>query len=321
MALFDSHRPGLNLLLVLAVISIALMSLDRIGTRWVSQLDQGLGGATDGIVKAIHQPVVMARGVGQWFVEHSDLQAEVERLHEENMLLRGQMQQFVALQREVDELRAMLDGEASTIPGVLLARRVGHPPSLHGNLFTIGRGHGDDVRPGDPVIDAYGVVGQILRSTRSGATVIQLTSRDHILSVILGDTGRTTLLRGTGNRQLIAERVPERTAIEPGDLLSTSGIDTAFPRGYPVARVTDIEMDEAQGFIRLIAEPVADLERLDHVLVITEAPDAPPDPSSASDSVLEHPTITPPTDGHTADESTAADVPAATGATGATDDD
>lgn len=316
MALFDSHRPGFNLLLVLVVISIALMSLDRIGTRWVSQLDQGLGGATDGIVKAIHQPVVMVRSVGQWFVERRVLQADAERLREENILLRGQMQQFVALQREVDELRAMLDGKASAIPGVLLARRVGHPPSLQGNLFTIGRGHGDDVRPGDPVIDAHGVVGQILRSTHSGATVIQLTSRDHILSIVLGDTGRTALLRGTGNRQLIAERVPERTAIKPGDLLTTSGIDTAFPRGYPVARVIAIEMDEAQGFIRLIAEPVADLERLDHVLVITEAPDAPTaDTNAASDETLERPIITPPTDDNPVDESAAPD------ATGATDDD
>lgn len=316
MALFDSHRPGLNLLLVLAVVSIVLMSLDRIGTRWVSQLDQGLGGATDGIVKAIHQPVVMARGVGQWFVERRELHAEVDRLREENTLLRGQMQQFVALQREVDQLRDMLDGEASTIPGVLLARRVGHPPSLQGNLFTIGRGHGDDVRPGDPVIDAHGVVGQILRSTRSGATVIQLTSRDHILSVVLGDTGRTALLRGTGNRELIAERVPERTAIEPGDLLTTSGIDTAFPRGYPVARVTAIEMDEAQGFIRLIAEPVADLERLDHVLVITEAPDAAADAESGAQTTLERPAIAPPAD-DAADEAT---PPEATTATGVTDD-
>lgn len=317
MALFDSHRPGLNLLLVLAVVSIVLMSLDRIGTRWVNQLDQGLGGATDGIVKAIHQPVVMARGIGQWFVERRELHAEVDRLREENTLLRGQMQQFVALQREVDELRDMLDGEASTIPGVLLARRVGHPPSLQGNLFTIGRGHGDDVRPGDPVIDAHGVVGQILRSTRNGATVIQLTSRDHILSVVLGDTGRTALLRGTGNRQLIAERVPERTAIKPGDLLTTSGIDTAFPRGYPVARVTAIEMDEAQGFIRLIAEPVADLERLDHVLVITEAPDAAADAESGAETTLERPAIVPPADS-AAGEATPSDAPQATGAS---DDD
>ena len=292
MALFDSHRPGINLLLVLVVVSIALMSLDRIGTRWVDRLDQDLGGVTDGIIKTIHQPVVMARDVAQWFVERRELHAELERLREENTLLRGQMQQFVALRREVDELRAMLDGEASTIPGVLLARRIGHPPSPRGNLFTIGRGFGDDVRPGDPVIDAYGVVGQVLRSTRFGATVIQLTSRDHMLSVILGDTGRSALLRGTGDRQLVVERVPERTAIEPGDLLTTSGIDTAFPRGYPVARVTDIEMDEAQGFIRLIAEPVADLDRLDHVLVITEPPDAPATPSEAGET-LERPAIAP----------------------------
>ncbi len=319
MALFDSHRPGLNLLLVLVVVSIALMSLDRVGTRWVGEIDRELGGATDGIIRIVHQPVAMARGIGQWFVERRELQAEVERLREENALLRGQMQQFVALQREVDDLRALLEGQASTVPGILLARRVGHPPGVRDNLFTIGRGHGDDVRPGDPVIDAHGVVGQILRSTRSGATVIQLTSRDHMLSVVLGDTGRTTLVRGTGDRKLIADRVPERTDIEPGDLLTTSGIDSAFPRGYPVAKVVDIETDEAQGFIRVIAEPVADLERLDHVLVITEAPDAPPAPNANQGRTLDRPTVAPP-----ADDGSTGDVlrpPDAATTQGVTDDD
>ncbi|MDG4867572.1 rod shape-determining protein MreC [Guyparkeria sp. 1SP6A2] len=275
MALFDSHRPGFNLLLILVVVSIALMSLDRIGTRWVSELDNGLGGATDGVIRVIHQPIELTQSVFQWFADRDQLHAELERLREENTLLRGQMQQFVSLRREVDALREMLHGPAAEIPAVLLARRVGHPPGAQGNLFTIGRGLADDIKPGNPVIDADGVVGQVLRSTRAGATVIQVTSRDHMLSVLLGDTGRTTLLRGTGENALIAERVPERTQIAPGDLLTTSGIDAAFPRGFPVARVTDIETDEAQGFIRILAQPVADLARLDHVLVITEPPDSP----------------------------------------------
>ncbi|KTG17924.1 MULTISPECIES: rod shape-determining protein MreC [unclassified Guyparkeria] len=293
MALFDTHRPGLNTLLVLVVVSIALMSLDRIGTRWVGQLDQGMGSVTDGIIETIHQPVVLARSIGRWFIERNELHQDLDRLREENTLLRGQMQQFVSVKREVDELRALLDGEASDVPAVLLARRIGHPPTPDDNLFTIGRGFGDDVRPGDPVIDAHGVVGQVLRSTATGATIIELTSRDHILSVVLGDTGRTTLLRGTGTEQLVAERVPERTQIQAGDLLTTSGIDKAFPRGYPVARITAIETDEAQGFIRVIAEPVADLARIDYVLVVTEAPDADTSPASGSTETLDQPTVAP----------------------------
>lgn len=293
MALFDSHRPGFNRLLVLVVVSIALMSLDRVGTRWVGQLDQGLGGVTDGIIETIYQPVAMARHIGRWFVERGELHQELDRLREENTLLRGQMQQFVSLKREVDQLRALLDGQASDVPAVLLARRIGHPPTPHDNLFTIGRGFDDDVRPGDPVIDAHGVVGQVLRSTATGATIIELTSRDHILSVVLGDTGRTALLRGTGTDHLIAERVPERTKIQAGDLLTTSGIDEAFPRGYPVARITAIETDEAQGFIRVIAEPVADLARLDYVLVVTAPPDADTSTTSGEPKAIEQPTVAP----------------------------
>ena len=291
MALFDTHRPGFNRLLVLVVVSIALMSLDRVGTRWVGQVDQGLGSVTDGIIETIHRPVVMVRSIGRWFGDRNELHDELDRLREENTLLRGQMQQFVSLQREVDELRALLDGEASDVPAVLLARRVGHPPPPSDHLFTIGRGFGDDVRPGDPVIDAHGVVGQVLRSTATGATVIELTSRDHMLSVVLGESGRTALLRGTGADHLVAERIPERTTVRPGDLLTTSGIDEAFPRGYPVARISRIETDEAQGFIRLIAEPVADLSRLDYVLVVTAPPDGDTSTSDDEAATIDRPAV------------------------------
>lgn len=273
MALFDSHRPGFNRLLVLVVLSIVLMSLDRIGTRWVDEVDSNVGGFTDGLIGLIHQPVDLARAVGDWFTERDQLIEDRQRLRRENLLLRGQMQQYLSLTREVDELRALLDGRPVDVPPVLLARRIGHPPRPDDHLFTIDRGLNDDVRPGDPVIDAHGLVGQVLRSTRLGATVIEVTSRDHMLSVLLGNSGRSALMRGTGEKELVVDRVPERTRIQPGDILGTSGIEGVFPRGYPAGRVTRIETDQAQGFIRLYAEPVADLKRLDHVLVITDPPD------------------------------------------------
>lgn len=282
MALFDSHRPGFNRLLVLVVLSIVLMSLDRIGTRWVDSVDSDAGSFTDGLARLVSQPVELARGISARFTEREELLEERQRLEEENLLLRGQMQQYASLSREVNKLRELLNGRPIEVPPVLLARRIGHPPRPDGHLFTIDRGLDDDVRPGDPVIDADGLVGQVLRSTRLGSTVIEVTSRDHMVSVLLGDTGRSALLRGTGESELMVQRVPDRTSIQPGDLLATSGIEGVFPRGYPVARITHIATGEAQGFVRLHAEPVADLSRIDHVLVITAPPDHPGDVDMAS---------------------------------------
>ncbi|ANJ66975.1 rod shape-determining protein MreC [Halothiobacillus diazotrophicus] len=284
MSLFESHRPGITKLMILVLAALMLMALDRAGSSVATRINTGLGSITDGIARAAHAPSEWGTDLFLFFQNRADQVATIQHLKEENLLIKGQMQQFFDLKQEVDHLKSLLHGQTTVVPNVLLARMTAINDTPEHRNFTINRGLNDGVKPGQPVIDGHGIVGQVLRSSLTGAVVIEIVSRRHNLSVSLGDTGFIGLLRGTGTRDtLTMDRIPDRYDVKVGDLLTTSGLDGVFPKGYPVARISQIHDDRGQAFLNIVATPVANLDHLSEVLVLTAPPDAPPPPSAATE--------------------------------------
>jgi rod shape-determining protein MreC len=285
MALFESHRPGITKLMILVLLSVLFMALDRAGSIWALRINTGLSSVTDGITRLVQAPAQWGQNLSASFQDNLQKAHTIEQLRQENLLLKGQMQQFFDLQNEVNHLKKLLHGQDSIVPNVLLARLIAVNDSPEQQSFTINRGINDGVKPGQPVIDGAGIVGQILRSSLSGAVVVEIDSRRHALSVSLGDTGFIGILNGTGKRNtLIMDRIPERYPVKVGDLLTSTGLDGVFPKGYPVARVSQIHDDKSQAFINIVATPVANLNQVTQVLVLTDPPDAPPPPNRAAEA-------------------------------------
>jgi rod shape-determining protein MreC len=282
--LFESHRPGITKLLILVLLSVFLMALDRAGSSWVKNINSGIGGLTDGIARIVHAPAVWGTNLSLFLESKTEQVKKIRALEEENLLLKGQMQQFFDLQTQLNELRKLLHGQSKEVPNVLLARLIAVNDNPEQRTFTINRGIRDGVKPGQPVIDGQGIIGQVLRSSLTGAVVLEVDSRRHALSVAVGNTGFVGIVKGTDQREaLTMNRIPERFNVKVGDLLTTSGLDGVFPQGYPVARVTQVQDERSQAFVNITARPVADLDHISQVLVLTDPPDAPPPPDSKAE--------------------------------------
>lgn len=279
MALFETHRPGITKLLILVLLSVLLMALDRAGSQVAQQINSKLATVTDGLARLVAAPIAWSEQFTAHWQSRSLQAAKITQLEQENLLLKGQMQQFFYLQTEVNQLKALLHGQKNPVPNVLLATRIAQHDNPEQHSFNINRGLNDGVQPGQPVIDGYGIVGQIIRSSMTGAVVLELDSRRQALSVKLGDSGFIGILKGTGaENQLTLDRIPDRYAVKVGDVLYTSGLDGVFPAGYPVARVVQVQNERSQAFLNITAEPIAQLNHLQQVLVLTNPPDAPPPP-------------------------------------------
>ncbi len=281
MALFENHRPGVTKLLILVLLSVLLMALDRAGSSVAQRINTQLSTVTDGLARLIAAPIAWSEQFTAHWQTRSAQTAKITELEQENLLLKGQMQQFFYLQTEVNQLKTLLHGQNTPVPNVLLATRIAQHDNPEQRSFNINRGTNDGVQPGQPVIDGHGIVGQIIRSSLTGAVVLELDSRRQALSVKLGDSAFIGVLNGTGTRNLLTlDRIPDRYPVKVGEVLYTSGLDGVFPPGYPVARVTQVQNERSQAFLNITATPVAQLDHLQQVLVLTNPPDAPPPPTA-----------------------------------------
>jgi len=148
--------------------------------------------------------------------------------------------------------------------------------------LNIDRGAAQGVRPGSPIADEDGVIGQVTRVHPLVAEVTLLTDRDQAVPVQVVRNGLRAVAFGAGASGMLELRFMSAVAdIQNGDRLVTSGIDGTYPAGLPVASVVRIERDAEETFARAVCQPVAGIERGRYVLVLANESARPPLPEDA----------------------------------------
>tara|TARA_R110002110_G_scaffold91264_2_gene237643 strand:- start:269801 stop:270574 length:774 start_codon:yes stop_codon:yes gene_type:complete len=214
--------------------------------------------------------------VGEWGETHiqsrDSLLEENERLQRENLLLKGRSSQMASLQTENVRLRALLNSTDLLRDDVLVSELIGVSPDPMRHQLVINKGEKDGVYVGQPLIDANGLMGQIVEVSLLSSRALLITDVTHSIPVQVNRNGVRAIAEGTGELgSLEVHHVSATTDIQEGDLLVSSGLGGRFPVGYPVAVVTSIERDPGQSFARILATPSAALDRSRHVLLVFTA--------------------------------------------------
>jgi len=197
------------------------------------------------------------------------LTRENDRLKRELLDLQGQLQRFEFLVNENDRLRTLLASDERTERLRMVAEviAIDSDPFTHQVVVNKGTRHG--VYIGQPVIDADGVIGQVVDVGIATARVILLTDQSHAIPVRAAGSGIRAIAQGVGDtNSLELMHVPHSTELQTGDLLMSSGLGGVFPEGYPVARIQSILRDESLPFAQIRTVPVANLDRIRMVLLL-----------------------------------------------------
>lgn len=211
--------------------------------------------------------------IGRWaeqrFVPKEDLLAENQTLTTEVLVLKRKLQQMAALTAENTRLRQLLNSADTIEDRVLVAELIGISPDPMKHKVMINRGSGEGVYVGQPVVDAYGLVGQVVEVGKRTSMVLLITDATHALPVQVNRNGIRLVAEGQGNLfELQLRFVSNTTDVEEGDLLVTSGLGQRFPPGYPVALIESVTYDPGKPFVTVIAKPMAELNRNRHVLLV-----------------------------------------------------
>jgi rod shape-determining protein MreC len=238
-------------------------------------------------------PKILGGEASEALSSRSRILADNEQLHAENLELQARLQKFEALEAENMRLRALLDSSFKVGDRVQIAELVAVEQDPFRQQVLINRGSSSGLFPGQPVLDAHAVVGQVTQVNPFSATVILVSDASHALPVQVNRNGLRTIALGTGLvNQLELPHLPNNADIQIGDHLSTSGLGGRFPPGYPVAEVTEVRQEPGQPFLTVIARTIAHLDRIREVLLVwTLTPEAsmqqPAAPEQAGDEASE----------------------------------
>ena len=217
----------------------------------------------------VDAPVSAWRWVGDATSTRSELQLENSRLSTERLLTQARLQRYAALEAENIRLRAMLDATAGMTSDVRVAEIMSVSANPFRHVVVVDKGTRDNVFDGQAMVDANGVVGQIIEAELLSAQGILISDPDHALPVEVNRNGLRTIAVGTGQfDRLDLPFLPNNADIEEGDLLVTSGLGGAFPSGYPVAIVDSITRVPQESFAVVTARPAAKLDQVREIMLV-----------------------------------------------------
>jgi len=225
------------------------------------------------IVYPLQLAIELPGSVSDWFGEslssRRDLQEENASLRTQQIMQKVQIQRLAALEAENIRLRELLDASFEVGEKRLIAELMSVNLDPFQHQIVINKGTLDDVFPGQPILDAEGVMGQIVHAGPYTSTAVLITDTSHAIPVQVNRNGLRSIAIGSGTiNRLELPYIPNNSDILPGDLLITSGLGGRFPPGYPVAKVGAVQHDPGRSFAQVIAEPLAQLNRSREVLLV-----------------------------------------------------
>ena len=146
------------------------------------------------------------------------------------------------------------------------------------------------IRIGQPVIDAWGVVGQVVVVAPTSSAVLLLTDSEHALPVRNTRTGQRAVAYGQGrDDRILLPTLPMNSDLAIGDVLVTSGLGGRFPSGFPVAVIREVGTDANGNFAQAWAEPYAQLRRSSELLLLEDLrePDRPVNDAESEPAAME----------------------------------
>lgn len=250
------------------LLSLSLMITDH-HERSLSSLRSGFSVIASPLQFAVDYPVRVMGWIHSLFESKKALIDENMRLRYQQTMLEAHLQTFLTIQAENSELKSLLAATSSENTRAMAAQILAVETTSSRQLLVLNKGSRDGVLIGQPVLDAKGVMGQIIDVGLLTSTVLLISDAKCAVPVRNDRTGERAILVGMNNMtKLSLINLSKTSSIAKGDLLVTSGLGRRYPEGYPVGRVVDIKNKTGDDFITVTVSPVALLNRSRLVLLI-----------------------------------------------------
>ena len=255
-------------MVILILISLALMTIDH---RWkhLDAVRNTLSYLLYPVEYLVDLPIRLYYWGEETLSDRQTLLEENRQLREMQLQSRVQLQKLDILEQENERLRKLLSATPKTTEDHLIAEIVAVDVDPYRHFIVLNKGSFDGVYRGQPIIDAHGVMGQVVYVNGMTSTAMLISDVSHAIPVQIDRTGLRSVAFGTGQTDYLDLRhIPHNADIRVGDKLISSGLGQRFPRHYPVAIITKINRNTGETFIGVRAEPLAQIDTSREVLLV-----------------------------------------------------
>lgn len=255
-------------LIVLSLFAVALLLLDnRYDVVKISR--NYIGTALYPLQWLAMQPVNAVSNGMVFFEKQQNLNDENKLLKAQNAQLKLQLSQRDAQLKSVISLDHLTQLQKAALPQAQVAQIVSSDTNPLTDRFIIDKGSNHQIRQGDAVSDEHGLIGQITAVQPLSSEVTLITNSNAVIPAMVMRTGVRTLVYGRSG-SLDLRYFPANASLLRNDLLITSGMDSIYPAGIPIATVIQAQGSNGSPYYRVQIEPVAQLRNSNFVLVIPQ---------------------------------------------------
>ncbi len=217
----------------------------------------------------VSAPTNFKETIGTSLASYNALKIENAKLKSDILVNKTRLLKFSALENENIRLRALLDSSFKLGEQVLVAELLSVNLDPYKHTVMVDKGSRFGAFSGQPVLDANGVVGQVLRANPLNSEIVLISDPGHAIPVQINRNGLRTIAVGSGKiNRLNLPFLPNNADILVGDLIITSGLGGTFPQGYPVAVITKVAPQPDKPFSQIEAKPSAHLDRSRELMLV-----------------------------------------------------
>lgn len=258
-------------MLLLVALGLILLFIDSF-TPWLKPAQRWLAEVTVPLYWVSNIPARLSEYGQETVVARRELEENNEQLRTELLIYKARMQRMAEVTAENVRLRNLLNAAEMLQDSAMVTELIGVTPDPTRHTIIIDRGEDHDVYMGQPVLDADGLMGQVIEVYRSSSKVLLITDSAHALPVQVLRNGVRSIAEGVSDYGKLSLRyVANSTDIEEGDQVVSSGLGGRFPSGYPVGTVTSVRVLPGQAYLDVTLTPSAKIDRSRHLLLVFSA--------------------------------------------------
>lgn len=269
----ETRKGSPLLLVVLVVLSLVMTSVYfREGDAGpLHGMRRGLLFVTTPFVVVGDVVAVPFQAVGNWFGGLSVDRSQLATLRQQNTEMRKALADATEQKLENDRLRALLKLPATVRGASVGAHVIGRPTDSWEGSILIDRGSADGVKAGTPVVAAQGLLGQVVVAGVHSSKVRLITDQSSGVAVLVQSSRATGIVRGSVEGRLTLAYYGGTALPKRGDVLITSGLGGAYPKGLVVGDVAKVVPDPAGLFPHVDIVSRVPIDDIEEVLVLVGA--------------------------------------------------